>query len=384
MVELELGTFDPSSSHKTVYLGFDTGSDLIWTQCEGCDECFHQVDPNYPATQSYTYSELACSECPEEECVGKTCRVKVLYGDGAKVVAILARESLTFATTTDTPLTIEGVLFGCGIDMENFHEGDEENNRISGMFGMSYGKYSFQAQKTDLVKGKFQYCLQKKEAQELPPMYLRFGDDCIQPGTPSSIPMFRHENSDFYYLEARGIQVNQKNLELPPDVFDIKPDGTGGFLIDTGSTVTFLATKAFRVLVTELAAQIEAKNSNLERLSNSAARYEGFGLCYKRVREPTTFSLPWDILARYNGQVLDLFCSVLGYIGQVYLVRYNNARNIFKDSELFPFSQCNTNQTKRAVLGSVGRALVLTQQSASTVKCSNLPSTVGSLIPILF
>ncbi|XP_021753598.1 aspartic proteinase nepenthesin-2-like [Chenopodium quinoa] len=298
-VELGMGTFDPSSSHKTVYLGFDTGSDLIWTQCEGCENCFLQKDPFYPFSKSYTYRQLPCHNCPPgATCVDNTCRVTVEYGDGAVVEAVLSYESFTFQTPT-TPLVLDDVLFGCGINMLHFDAEDkDENNRISGLFGMNYGELSFQEQqRQELVHGKFQYCLQKKEAdQALPPMFLRFGDNCIQPtGTPRSIPMFRFQNRPIYYIDLRGIRVGQKVLAIPPNVFQISPDGNGGTVIDSGAEASYITTEAYKILEAEVAAYIESRNSDVKR-DYASAKEKGYELCYKRESASTTFDLPWVTL----------------------------------------------------------------------------------------
>ncbi|XP_021773556.1 aspartic proteinase nepenthesin-2-like [Chenopodium quinoa] len=296
-VELGIGTFDPSSSHKTVYLGFDTGSDLIWTQCKGCDKCFKQVYPVYPATESYTYRQLPCHNCPPgATCVDDTCRLTREYGDGAVVQVVLSYESFTFQTAT-TPLVLNDVLFGCGFNMQGFtaEEGDK-NNRISGMFGMNYGELSFQEQqRQELVHGKFQYCLQKKVAQALPPMFLRFGDDCIQPtGPPRSIPMFRFQNRPIYYIDLRGIRVAQTILAIPPNVFQISQNGNGGTVIDSGTDETYITPEAYHVLVAEVAAYIESRNSGVVRLDPYDPDDH---LCYKRVSGASTaFDLPWITL----------------------------------------------------------------------------------------
>ncbi|XP_021753596.1 aspartic proteinase nepenthesin-2-like [Chenopodium quinoa] len=154
-------------------------------------------------------------------------------------------------------------------------------------------------------------------------MLLRFGDDCIQPGKPSATPMFQHQNRPYYYFDLRGIEVNRKDLEIPPNAFQITPDGKGGTIIDTGTTISLVTTSAYQALEKEVAAYIESRNSNVEKLDCPSARYEGFGLCYKRVREPTTFNLPWitwkfannvifvmnsdvtfEIYTKHDGQVL--------------------------------------------------------------------------------
>ncbi|XP_021753595.1 aspartic proteinase nepenthesin-2-like [Chenopodium quinoa] len=294
-VQLGIGTFDKSPRFETVYLGIDTASGLIWTQCEGCVKCFHQIVPYYPASQSHSYSPLPCSECPPTgECVDNTCRLSRRYGDGSVVVAIAARETFYLESDPDL-LALDQAIFGCGIDMQGFSEGDGENNKVSGIFGMSLGEFGFIKQAETLVKGKFSYCLQKFQKGIVPPMYLRFGDDVKPPAsTLSTVPMLQNpKQPSYYYLDLRGIRVGNKDLELPSGVFDIKEDGNGGCIIDTGTPHSRLTTEAYRVFKDEVAAHIEASNANVVRFDDPRIRTVGYDLCYRRVRGPPTVLLPW-------------------------------------------------------------------------------------------
>lgn len=49
IAQVGVGTFNPP--RKSFFLVVDTGSDLIWTQCEGClpDHCFPQKTPTFPS-----------------------------------------------------------------------------------------------------------------------------------------------------------------------------------------------------------------------------------------------------------------------------------------------------------------------------------------------
>ncbi|XP_021773514.1 aspartic proteinase nepenthesin-2-like [Chenopodium quinoa] len=289
-VQLGIGTFDDSSKFQYIYLGIDTASGLIWTQCENCVNCFHQIIPYYPASQSQSYSQLPCSECPPTgECVDNTCRLSRRYGDGSVVVAIAARETFYLESDPDL-LALDEAIFGCGIDMQGFSEGDDENNKVSGIFGMSLGDLGFIKQAESLVKGKFSYCLQKFQKGTVPPMYLRFGDDVRPPvSTLSTVPMLQNpKQPSYYYLDLRGIRVGNKDLVLPSGVFDIKEDGNGGCIIDTGTPYSRLTTEAYRVFKDEVAAHIESSNTNVVRFDDPRIHNAGgFGLHCLTIGEST-------------------------------------------------------------------------------------------------
>ena len=50
-----------------IYGTADTGSNLVWTQCVPCDDCFNQTYPKFDPQKSCTYSEISChsKKCQE-------------------------------------------------------------------------------------------------------------------------------------------------------------------------------------------------------------------------------------------------------------------------------------------------------------------------------
>ncbi|XP_074277114.1 aspartyl protease family protein At5g10770-like [Silene latifolia] len=135
LVQVGIGTFmDEFPTSKTYYLYLDTGSQLTWTQCEGCIHCFEQVDPPFPASQSATYLPLSCKYCPPDTiCQDGKCVISIDYSDGSKVSAILAMEDFTFASQGESSHKID-VIFGCGFDMQKFDEGTATSWIVTGAF----------------------------------------------------------------------------------------------------------------------------------------------------------------------------------------------------------------------------------------------------------
>nr|CAD1819274.1 unnamed protein product [Ananas comosus var. bracteatus] len=86
LMELSIGTPPvPLSSMM------DTGSNLIWTQCEPCVRCFKQPTPVYNRTESSTFSQLGCTtpQCNDlskyttTNCAQSTCQYSYGYQDGS-------------------------------------------------------------------------------------------------------------------------------------------------------------------------------------------------------------------------------------------------------------------------------------------------------------
>ena len=56
LIQMAIGT--PVLSFSAI---IDTGSDLIWTQCKPCTDCYQQPTPMYDPSLSSTYSTLPCT-----------------------------------------------------------------------------------------------------------------------------------------------------------------------------------------------------------------------------------------------------------------------------------------------------------------------------------
>ncbi|KAK9734236.1 hypothetical protein RND81_04G125100 [Saponaria officinalis] len=68
-VEIGIGEFDNINEpyHKT-YLVLDTGSDLVWTQCEGCWGTTLESSALLRNSRSHTYNPFPCNQCPDGQC----------------------------------------------------------------------------------------------------------------------------------------------------------------------------------------------------------------------------------------------------------------------------------------------------------------------------
>ncbi|KAL2939408.1 Aspartic proteinase nepenthesin-1, partial [Bienertia sinuspersici] len=95
-VQVGIGTFGQFPRFDTVYLGIDTGSDLTWTQCEGCRKCFYQVDPYFSPSRSISYKLFPCQQCPSPCQHEDICRLTRNYGDGSRLRADAATETFHF------------------------------------------------------------------------------------------------------------------------------------------------------------------------------------------------------------------------------------------------------------------------------------------------
>ncbi|KAK9664838.1 hypothetical protein RND81_14G072400 [Saponaria officinalis] len=292
LVQVGIGTFhDEFPTSRTYYLGVDTASTLIWTQCEGCRNCFHQAYPYFPAARSSTYYAFPCSLCPEgAQCQHNGCRFEREYIDNSRVVATVAKEVFTFASEDGRTHSIHDIIFGCGYDMQDFSEGENPNNKFSGFIGMGYGYYGFMSQTQLMLYGRFSYCLQSVFAQgNSSPMYLRFGNDVLPIEGTQTTRMYQYGDNPGYYLSLLDISVDGQRLHIPPAYFAIKNDGSGGCIIDSGTATSWIVTGAYEVVKQAIQRFIGRNNRSLKEKRTA---HEGFEFCYKGYNDPSRLHLP--------------------------------------------------------------------------------------------
>lgn len=247
VVEVGIGTL--KNGYKKYFLTLDTGSDIIWTQCEGCNQpgghCYPQKDDPFPNSQSMSYKPLPCRKHPpcSNECEGAYCSYSESYADKTKTCGILATETLTFTSSSPAPARLENIVFGCGT--KNYDPTvKDKTNQIAGIFGMGQGDRSFIKQLGQLSGGRFSYCFIGMQVEKPPPMYLRFGSDIKPPKNIQTIDFFeRKDHEGPYFVNLIDMGVAGVPLHINPQLID-----SGGTVVDSGSSITSLNVGAYKLL----------------------------------------------------------------------------------------------------------------------------------------
>ena len=138
----------------------DTGSDLMWTQCEPCDtfsflSCKPQNDPMFDPFQSSSYNNVSCSNhfCLDLTINGgcnslNNSEYIYSYGSGA-TYGVLVEETFSLGTVgTSFP----NLTFGCC----SSQYGDFLNS--SGIIGLGRGPLSLVSQIGPSIGNIFSYC----------------------------------------------------------------------------------------------------------------------------------------------------------------------------------------------------------------------------------
>ncbi|GER34223.1 eukaryotic aspartyl protease family protein [Striga asiatica] len=230
---------------KDLYLIFDTGSDLSWTQCQPCSlSCYNQTHPIFDPSASTSYSNFSCTK--SEECyVGgtslatcsstHTCIYALTYSDGSLTAGFLGKEKLTLTPKEVLP----DFLFGCG----QLNSGSM--GRTDGLLGLGRANSSIVSQTAEKYKKQFSYCLPSVPSSK---GFLKFGKDCNNTGSEIKFtPLtFKPESPSFYFIDIISIAVG--GYTLPIHYQTIFRKLSAGTIIDSGTIITRLPPIAYKAL----------------------------------------------------------------------------------------------------------------------------------------
>ncbi|GAA0169957.1 aspartic protease [Lithospermum erythrorhizon] len=270
---VRIGVGSPARSQ---YMVIDTGSDILWVQCQPCTQCYHQSDPVFDPALSGSFSGVSCGSmvCERVEssgCHSGRCKYEVSYGDGSYTKGTLALETLTFGRTM-----VRNVVIGCGHSNRGMFIG------AAGLLGLGGGSMSLVGQLGGQTGGAFSYCLVSRGVGSTGS--LEFGRGVLPVGA-AWVPLIRNQRApSFYYIGLSGLGVGGMQVPISQNVFRLSESGYGGVVMDTGTAVTRLPTSAYVAFRNAFLAE----TSNLPRAPGASI----FDTCYDlngfvTVRVPT-------------------------------------------------------------------------------------------------
>ncbi|MBA0611896.1 hypothetical protein Godav_012547 [Gossypium davidsonii] len=257
LMNISLGT----PSFSVVALA-DTGSDLIWTQCSPCSQCFKQDAPLFDPTKSSTYRKMSCSSNSCENIQGGTCAsptdtsciYSVTYGDNSFSKGDIAYDILTLGSTTGQAVALPDTIIGCGNNNAGTFSG-----KASGIIGLGGGEISLINQLGSPINGKFSYCLLPM-TQIGKSSKMNFGSNAIVsgPGTVST-PLIEKSPTTYYFLTLKAISVGTQRIEFKGSSFGTDE---GNIVIDSGTTLTLLPSDFYSQLESAMDSQFNGKTLN--------------------------------------------------------------------------------------------------------------------------
>uniref|UniRef100_A0A0D6QVJ8 Peptidase A1 domain-containing protein n=1 Tax=Araucaria cunninghamii TaxID=56994 RepID=A0A0D6QVJ8_ARACU len=266
----------------------DTGSDLNWVQCLPCEDCYEQEGPVFNASLSSSYRPVRCSapECslvtgPEDtgaagnsttctKAPSSPCKYFYWYGDRSNTTGDLAFETFTVNLSSAAPVAVGGVVFGCGHANRGLFHG------AAGLLGLGRGQLSFTSQLRRHYGHKFSYCLVDRNSNLSVTSTLVFGEDhrfhaadrrLAADSRLQYTAFLSGEVDTFYYLNVSSLTVGGERVNVSSHVWDV---ASGGVIIDSGTTLTYLAQPAYDLIQ----AAFESK------IGYPRADFPPLGLCY--------------------------------------------------------------------------------------------------------
>ncbi|XP_047161088.1 aspartic proteinase nepenthesin-1 [Vigna umbellata] len=287
LMELAIGT--PPLSYPAV---LDTGSDLIWTQCKPCTRCYKQPTPIFDPKKSSSFSKVSCdsslcSALPSSTC-SDGCEYVYSYGDYSVTQGVLGTETFTFGKSKKK-VSVHNIGFGCGEDNEG--DGFEQ---ASGLVGLGRGPLSLVSQ---LKEPRFSYCLTPIDDRKKSVLLLGSSAK-VKDSKGVTTPLIKNPlQPSFYYLSLEGISVGDTRLPIEKSTFEVGDDGSGGAIIDSGTTITYIEEKAFDELKKEFISQT--------KLPVDKSSSTGLDLCFSLPSDSTEVEIP-KLIFHFSGGDLEL------------------------------------------------------------------------------
>ncbi|KAK8519884.1 hypothetical protein V6N12_003851 [Hibiscus sabdariffa] len=235
--------FTIGSQQHRVKLLLDTGSGLTWTQCLPCQNCFPQRLPIFNPRSSTSYALLSCdhplcqgTDSPFECEDGRVCVYNARYAGGSFTGGLASVETFHFPAGQHRMGSYPDIIYGCS---HASHAIFFQNTDVSGIFGLSKAPESFI---TQFSASRFSYCFAPFDNALPHPLILKFRDDVprLPPPLVRTTLFVQVPGDTHFHLELLDISVAQHRIGFPADTFQVRPDRTGGCIIDSGALITVI------------------------------------------------------------------------------------------------------------------------------------------------
>ncbi|GKU95550.1 hypothetical protein SLEP1_g8895 [Rubroshorea leprosula] len=322
-------SFSLGSAHSpSVSLYLDTGSDLVWLPCAPfeCILCESKPPLSPPLNLSSSASPVHCqsstcsaahsfhstsnlcaiARCPLDDIEISDCRsfscppFYYAYGDGS-LIARLFRDTLTLPNS----FTIHNFTFGCA------HTTLAEP---VGVAGFGRGVLSLPAQLASVspqLGNRFSYCLVAHS----------FDSDKVHRPSPLILGRYEEKEKQFqkervkfvytdmlenpkhpycYSVGLEGISVGKTKIPAPEMLKRVDSKGSGGMVVDSGTTFTMLPASFYNSVVSEF----DHRVSKFYKRATQIEEKTGLGPCYyydKTIKVPV---VALQFLGNESGVVL--------------------------------------------------------------------------------
>ncbi|KAK7267842.1 hypothetical protein RIF29_20521 [Crotalaria pallida] len=243
----------------------DTGSDILWVNCNTCRDCPQSsnlgIELNFFDTvRSSTVALISCSDpiCTSgvqgaaAKCSPQVnqCMYTFQYGDGSGTSGYYVSDAMYFDLIVGQPLPANSsatIVFGCS----TYQSGDltKSDKAVDGIFGFGPGALSVVSQLSSrgITPKVFSHCL-KGDSNGGGILVL---GEILEPSIVYSplVPSQPH-----YNLNLLSISVNGQLLSINPAVFATSTNR--GTIVDSGTTLAYLIQEAYDPLVNAITTSV--------------------------------------------------------------------------------------------------------------------------------
>ncbi|KAK9279261.1 hypothetical protein L1049_012939 [Liquidambar formosana] len=264
---------------QTIPFLMDTGSDLVWFPCTHryiCNNCSFSSTANPPPLNTFipkssSSSKIVgclspkcgwihdpdiqsrCSDCASgsSNCTQICPPYLILYGSGST-------GGLLLSETLDLPEKhVPEFIVGCSIF---------SSRQPAGIAGFGRGPPSLPSQ---LGLKKFSYCLLSRQFDDTSKSSSLVLDGASDSGEKTDGVVYtpfvenpkvagRRAFSVYYYVGLRRITVGGKRVKVPYRYLTPGIDGSGGTIVDSGTTFTFMSGEVFELVANEFENQVKS------------------------------------------------------------------------------------------------------------------------------
>ncbi|XP_076930435.1 aspartic proteinase 36-like [Bidens hawaiensis] len=260
------GNYDPSvvglyytkvqlgSPPKEYYVQIDTGSDVLWVACTPCDGCPTSSGLQIPMefydpSSSSTSSAISCSDrrcyqaaqLSDSGCSNNRCGYQFHYGDGSGNSGYYVSDVMHL-DMVGVGSTSANVVFGCTMSQTGLLI--KPDRAVNGIFGFGQSRLSVISQLSaqGTTPNAFSHCLIGGDN----------GGGILVIGQimePRMVYTPIIQSQPHYNVNLESISVNGQTLPLDPSLFALSDDDHGGTIIDSGTTLAYLAKDALKPFV---------------------------------------------------------------------------------------------------------------------------------------
>ncbi|GAB4855763.1 hypothetical protein Ancab_024408 [Ancistrocladus abbreviatus] len=197
----------------------------------------------------------------------------------------MASETFTFKNA-GSHVSVPNIAFGCGLI--NLGQGFQQGG---GLVGMGRGPLSLPSQTDD---PKFSYCLTSRDSSEDSILLFGSAAENMPNGKTTTISLANSPfQPSFYTIEPIGMSVDAYQVPIPLNAFGVNFNGTGGMIVDSGTTLLILIEAAYDPVTSSLDQRIQLPK--VDPFFNLGLEY-----CYEMPSSMSSDQLP-KLVIHFNG-----------------------------------------------------------------------------------